>query len=70
MRQKALLAAFALVAVLLVGAPTAFANNLLTNGSFETNDLTGWTLGVHCPGQRFRFAGPYHPGAEQPVAAR
>src|ERR1039457_695701 len=45
MRQKALLAVAALVAVLLVGAPTAFANNLLTNGSFETGDLTGWTPG-------------------------
>ena len=43
MRQKALLAAFALVAVLLVGAPTAFATNLLTNGSFETGDFSGWT---------------------------
>jgi len=43
MRQKALLVVAALVAVLLVGAPTAFATNLLTNGSFETGDLTGWT---------------------------
>jgi hypothetical protein len=43
MRQKALLAVVALVAVLLVGAPTAFATNLLTNGSFETGDFTGWT---------------------------
>ncbi|MFI5116070.1 MAG: PEP-CTERM sorting domain-containing protein [Terriglobales bacterium] len=45
MRQKALLVVAALVAVLLVGAPTAFATNLLTNGSFETGDLSGWTLG-------------------------
>jgi PEP-CTERM motif len=45
MRQKALLAAFALI-VLLVGAPTVFASpNLLTNGSFETGDFTGWTTG-------------------------
>jgi PEP-CTERM motif len=42
MRQKALLVMAALVAVLLVGAPTAFAANLLTNGSFETGDFTGW----------------------------
>jgi len=28
-----------------VGAPTAFATNLLTNGSFETGDFTGWTTG-------------------------
>ncbi|MFZ0914353.1 MAG: PEP-CTERM sorting domain-containing protein [Candidatus Korobacteraceae bacterium] len=45
MRQKALLVVAALVAVLLVGAPTAFATNLLTNGSFETGDFTGWTEG-------------------------
>jgi hypothetical protein len=45
MRQKALLAVIALVAVLLV-APMAFANpNLLANGSFETADFTGWTTG-------------------------
>jgi hypothetical protein len=42
MRQKALLVVAALVAVLLVGAPTAFATNLLTNGSFETGDFSGW----------------------------
>ena len=64
MRQKALLAAFALVAVLLVGAPTAFANNLLTNGSFETNDLTGWTLGG--AGGAFTVSGAFsaYSGAE------
>ena len=45
MRQKALLAVVALVAVLLVGAPTAFANNLLTNGSFQNGDFSGWTTG-------------------------
>ena len=45
MRQKALLAVVALVAVLLIGAPTAFANNLLTNGSFQNGDFSGWTQG-------------------------
>ena len=45
MRQKALLIVAALLAGLLVGAPTAFATNLLTNGSFETGDLSGWTSG-------------------------
>ena len=46
MRQNALLAVVALVALVLVGAPTAFAGtNLLTNGSFETGDFTGWTTG-------------------------
>src|ERR1039458_7086168 len=44
MRQKALLVVIALVAVLLIGAPTAFATNLVTNGSFETGDFTGWTV--------------------------
>ncbi len=45
MRQKALLAVVALVAVLLIGAPTAFATNLLNNGSFETGDFSFWTTG-------------------------
>jgi Protein of unknown function (DUF642)/PEP-CTERM motif len=64
MRQKALLAVVALVAVLLVGAPTAFATNLLTNGSFETSDLTGWTLGGS--GGAIVVSGPfsYYSGAE------
>src|ERR1022692_2597508 len=42
MRQKALLAVVALVAVLLIGAPTAFATNLLTNGSFQNGNFSGW----------------------------
>ncbi len=45
MRQKALLVVAALVAVLLVAAPTAFATNLVTNGSFETADFSGWVQG-------------------------
>ena len=45
MRQKALLVVAALVAVLLVGAPTAFATNLVNNGSFETGDFSSWTTG-------------------------
>ncbi len=44
MRQKALLALVALVTLLLV-VPTSFAANLVTNGSFETGDFTGWTEG-------------------------
>jgi len=64
MRQKALLVVAALVAVLLVGAPTAFATNLLTNGSFESGDLTGWTLGG--AGGTVVVSGPfsYYSGAE------
>ena len=64
MRQKALLAVVALVAVLLVGAPTAFATNLLTNGSFEDNNLTGWTLGG--AGGAFTVSGAFsaYSGAE------
>lgn len=68
MRQKALLAAVTLVALLLVVAPMAFAD--ITNGSFETGDFTGWTLGgdttfdgVSCgggaqDGSCFAFFGP------------
>jgi PEP-CTERM motif len=43
MRVKTLLA-FVAVAILLC-APAAFAQNLLTNGGFETGDFTGWTTG-------------------------
>jgi hypothetical protein len=43
MRVKTLLA-FVAMAVLLC-APAAFAQNLLTNGSFETGDFTGWATG-------------------------
>jgi len=46
MRQRTLLIMVALLSVLLVGAPMAFAGvNLLTNGSFETGDFTGWSTG-------------------------
>ena len=45
MRQKALLAVVALVAVLLVAAPTAFATELVNNGSFETGDFSNWNTG-------------------------
>jgi hypothetical protein len=65
MRQKALLAVVALVAVLLV-APMAFANpNLLANGSFETSDFTGWTTGGNFV-DTFVVSGSYYayPGAE------
>ncbi len=43
MRVKTLLA-FVVVAILLC-APAAFAQNLLTNGNFATGDFTGWTTG-------------------------
>ena len=46
MRQRTLLTMVALLSVLMVGAPMAFAGvNLLTNGSFETGDFTGWNTG-------------------------
>ncbi len=57
MRQKALLVVASLVAVLLVGAPTAFATNLLTNGSFETGDFTGWSTSC---GLCEVFSGPFY----------
>ncbi len=44
MRLKSLLVIVALV-VFVAGAPAIFAQNLVTNGSFETGDFTGWTTG-------------------------
>ena len=44
MRLKTLLVIVAL-AVCVASAPATFAQNLLTNGSFETGDFTGWTTG-------------------------
>jgi hypothetical protein len=43
MRLKTLLVIAAVT--LLLCAPMAFAQNLLTNGSFQTGDFTGWTTG-------------------------
>jgi uncharacterized protein DUF642/PEP-CTERM motif-containing protein len=65
MRQKALLAAVALV-VFVVGAPMAFAApNLVTNGSFETSDFTGWTEGGNFEATSVTFGGFYdYSGAE------
>ena len=45
MRTKTLLAIAALALLVCVAAPTSFAQNLITNGSFETGDFTGWTTG-------------------------
>jgi len=42
MRVKTLLVFVAVV--LLTAAPMAFGQNLVTNGSFETGDFTGWTV--------------------------
>ncbi len=42
MQKKALLAVVALVCLVLVGAPAFASPNLVTNGSFETGDFTGW----------------------------
>jgi PEP-CTERM motif len=42
MRPKTLLVLVALVVALLVSAPQTFAQNLVTNGSFESGDLSGW----------------------------
>ena len=43
MRVKTLLVFVA--AVLVLCAPMAFGQNLLTNGGFETGDFSGWTTG-------------------------
>ena len=45
MRPKTLLVIVALTFWLAAGAPRTFAQNLITNGSFETGDFTGWTTG-------------------------
>jgi len=45
MRPKILVLVVALAVVCSVGAPKAFATNLLSNGGFETGDFTGWTTG-------------------------
>jgi hypothetical protein len=37
---------FVLIALLALVAAQASATNLLVNGSFETGDFTGWTLGT------------------------
>src|SRR5579871_2887389 len=42
MRAKTLLVVMAIA--VLVCAPAAFAQNLVTNGSFETGDFTGWNV--------------------------
>jgi len=45
MRARTLLAVAALAFCISVAAPMTYAQNLLTNGSFETGDFTGWTTG-------------------------
>jgi len=45
MRPKTLLVVASLLLALSIKAPTAFADNLVTNGSFETADFTGWSTG-------------------------
>jgi hypothetical protein len=45
MRPKTLLVVVALAVAFMFSAPKTFAQNLLTNGSFETSDFTGWTTG-------------------------
>jgi len=45
MRPKTPLVVVALAVALLFSAPKTFAQNLLTNGSFESGDFTGWSTG-------------------------
>ena len=51
MKISTIIAGAALAAVL--GAGGAQAANLITNGSFETGDFTGWTLGGNLDGNTF-----------------
>ena len=45
MRPKTLLVVVALAVALMFSAPKTFAQNLVSNGSFETDDFSGWTTG-------------------------
>jgi len=45
MRVKTLLVIAAFTLCVCVAAPSSFAQNLLTNGSFETGSFSGWTTG-------------------------
>jgi hypothetical protein len=45
MRFKSLAAVAALLLLVGIAAPAAFAADLVTNGSFETGDFSGWTEG-------------------------
>ena len=72
LRLKAAVPSLVLCAAMLSFCGSAGAASLVTNGGFETGDLTGWTLtgnsgflGVQCPGAGFvpggscdLFAGP------------
>ncbi len=55
MRLKTLLV-IAAFAVFVASAPTTFAQNLLTNGSFETGDFTGWMVN----GSESVVTGPFY----------
>ena len=58
MRLKTLLAIGALCVCLT--ATTAFAQNLVTNGSFETGDFSGWTIGGNNDGNTQVVTGPFY----------
>src|SRR5215469_11149603 len=60
MRIKTLLAIGALALCVCLGATTAFAQNLVTNGSFETGDFTGWTLGGNNDGNTYVTSGAFY----------
>jgi hypothetical protein len=59
MRTKTLLAVVALAFCLLVAAPT-FAQNLITNGSFETGDFSGWTTSGNWDGNTAIETGAFY----------
>ena len=69
-----------LTALILAGSSSAFAGNILVNGSFETGDFTGWTfnngdaqvcsiLGPYCVASDGNYAADFNAGNTTPNAS-
>jgi hypothetical protein len=69
MKQRIALSAIALASALAVAAPAQAATNLLTNGSFETGDYTGWTLAGTAADGYPSVVIPYNSGSGYPGGA-
>lgn len=65
MRRKSVLVMVAFALGICLSASTMFAQNLVTNGSFETGDFSGWTTGGNFESTSVTFGGFYaYSGAE------